>query len=334
MKRITTGAMLIVVACLAAAFGAGFAIYLRPALASRNASGTYSTPNTFVSGTTISSSAMNANFSDIATEMTASLERSGKGGMLAALRGVDGTVAAPAFSYTSETGSGEYRIGSGDLGWAVSGTKKLELTSSLFTVVPNVAFSGFVSGNLGIGVAPTTALHVLKGGSSGATPNSGSAVVVEQNTTNFLSLLAPNANSTAIIFGDVANASRGQIQYYNSAHGSADQMQFGTNGTIRTVISNSGLTIGASGTAISASFRGTVSWTPGSLVGVCATNTITLTGAAAGADCVVTAPGALGQDTILSCRVTADTCNLNVCVVATFTQTPPAGTYACRVFNP
>src|SRR5689334_6556585 len=101
------------------------------AYASRNSSGTYSTPNTFVSGTTINSAAVNANFSDIATELTDSLDRSGKGGMLASLRGVDGTVAAPAFSFTSESGSGLYRIGASDLGWAIAGTKKLELTSSL-----------------------------------------------------------------------------------------------------------------------------------------------------------------------------------------------------------
>src|SRR5207253_269576 len=135
------GLVLVGVSLFAAAFGAGFAIYLRPADASRNSSGTYSTPNTFVSGTTISSTNVNANFSDLATEMTDSLDRSGKGGMLAALRGVDGTVAAPAFSYTSETGSGEYRIGASDLGWAISGTKKLELTGSLFTVTPAASMS-------------------------------------------------------------------------------------------------------------------------------------------------------------------------------------------------
>jgi hypothetical protein len=51
----------------------------------RDGSGNYSIPNTFVPSTTIASTAVNANFSDIATALTGSLARNSEGPMTAAL---------------------------------------------------------------------------------------------------------------------------------------------------------------------------------------------------------------------------------------------------------
>src|SRR3954470_14891288 len=62
------------------------------ALASRNSSGTYTIPNSFSAGSVISSSAVNANFSDIGTELTSSLDRAGRGAMTAQLQLASGTV--------------------------------------------------------------------------------------------------------------------------------------------------------------------------------------------------------------------------------------------------
>src|SRR5207245_1222335 len=60
-------------------------------------------------------------------------------------------------------------------------------------------------------------------------------------------------------------------------------------GSTLCVDGNAKVYIGATGTGISASFRGTTSWTPGSIgAGGCASTSITLTGSAAGADCNVT----------------------------------------------
>ena len=105
------------------------------AVASRNASGTYSLAagNPVVTGTAISSTWANNTLSDISTELTDSLSRSGKGGMLAALRTVDGTVAAPGWSFTNETGTGLYRIGASDVGLALAGSKALEINAALTT---------------------------------------------------------------------------------------------------------------------------------------------------------------------------------------------------------
>lgn len=96
----------------------------RQAQASRNSSGTYTvfagtTP--VVSLQTIGSSLWNNAWNDMAADMTLSLDRNGRGGMLAALRGIDGTVAAPSLSFTSETGSGLFRNGAGDVRMAILG---------------------------------------------------------------------------------------------------------------------------------------------------------------------------------------------------------------------
>lgn len=92
----------------------GFAVsYWPAAVATRNSSGTYALPsgNPVVSGSTISSTVHNATQSDIATELTDSLSRSGKGAMLAQLKKYDGTCAAPGDSWGSDLNNGWWRPG-------------------------------------------------------------------------------------------------------------------------------------------------------------------------------------------------------------------------------
>lgn len=115
-----------ILGALVAAFVGSFG---QLAQASRNSSGTYSlyTPgNPVVSGTTISSSWANSTLSDIQTEITNSLDRSGRGGMLAPLQLYDGTVSAPGLTFVTDTDSGLYRIGANDLAMAVNGVKTQE----------------------------------------------------------------------------------------------------------------------------------------------------------------------------------------------------------------
>jgi hypothetical protein len=77
----------------------------------RDASGNMTLPagNPVVTHTTASSSVMNATLTDIASEMTDSLSRSGKGAMLVPLPFADGTEAAPGITFDSELTSGLYR---------------------------------------------------------------------------------------------------------------------------------------------------------------------------------------------------------------------------------
>ena len=104
-------------------------------LAARNASGTYSSPSAdFVSGTVINSSTMNAKLTDLGTEITDSLSRTGKGGMLARLRGIDGTSALPAYSFTSETTLGLYRAGAADFRASSNSTDIQKWSSTAITL--------------------------------------------------------------------------------------------------------------------------------------------------------------------------------------------------------
>lgn len=109
----------------------------------RNSSGVYTLPagNPVVTLTTITAAWANATMPDIGSEMTNSLDRSGRGGMLAAFRGVDGTVGSPAFSFTSEPTTGFWRRAAGAFTVSVLGTQIGEFQSSALSmsaeIVPN-----------------------------------------------------------------------------------------------------------------------------------------------------------------------------------------------------
>jgi len=154
--------------------GVMLAVTATVAIASRNSSGTYSVTASgtfpFVPGTSISSATMNSVFSDLSTEMTDSLSRSGKGGMLAPLRTPDGSVTAPAWSFSNETGSGLYRIGSHDFGLSVNQTKTHEWTST---------------GEICTGTFQAT----------GTVQAAGSVIIKDSGSANTVSLAAPSLSS-------------------------------------------------------------------------------------------------------------------------------------------
>lgn len=129
------------------------ASYVRPSEAARNSSGTYSLPsgNPVTSGTTITSSWANTTLSDIGTELTDSLSRSGKGAMTAALELANGTVAAPALSFDSDVDTGLYRSAANTLGIATGGAAAVVISSSEAT------FSASITGEQGIDVTNSNA---------------------------------------------------------------------------------------------------------------------------------------------------------------------------------
>lgn len=129
MKRLHTGHVLVGLALLGLGLDIGLA--LRDALASRNSSGTMSAINgPYVAGTVISPATINARFADIETEVTDSLDRSGKGPMLAPLRLTNGTNALPSLTFDSDTDTGIYRVGADNPAVTVGGTKIQEWTSN------------------------------------------------------------------------------------------------------------------------------------------------------------------------------------------------------------
>lgn len=111
-------------------------LFIREVLASRNGTGTYTLPNgnPVLSGTVITSSWANNTLGDIATELTDSLSRSGKGAMTAPLRLPNGTQASPAWQFDSDTDTGCWRNSAGVLRCGANNTYALEITDSLVTV--------------------------------------------------------------------------------------------------------------------------------------------------------------------------------------------------------
>ncbi len=107
----------------------------------RDLSGTYTlaSGNPVTTGTTITSAWANNTFSDLATEVTDSLSRSGYGGMLAPLRVTNGTVSVPSISFTAATNYGAYYDSSGTaLCLTAGGTKVLSASGSTGVVaLPN-----------------------------------------------------------------------------------------------------------------------------------------------------------------------------------------------------
>lgn len=146
----------------------------------RNSSGTHSlvAGNPVVTGTTIDSSWANTTLDDVSDEITDSLSRSGKGGMTAPLRGTDGTAAAPAISFTSETGSGWYRSAAGVLRCAILGTYRLLLNATGLEVNGTLNASGAVThqGTTSLGGNAT-----FTGGSSVITTQANSGITLKGN---------------------------------------------------------------------------------------------------------------------------------------------------------
>jgi hypothetical protein len=149
--------------------------------AARNSGGTYALPagNPVTSGTAISSVTHNNTMSDIATELTNSLDRGGRGAMTAGLPGYAGTVSLPGYTFSGATDNGLYLIGTDNVGMSINGVKTQEWSTSgsAFTKTVTIATaSGYglvitsTDGDAAsfTGAASTAGIGVLAtGGSSG-----------------------------------------------------------------------------------------------------------------------------------------------------------------------
>lgn len=289
-------------------------------LASRNSVGTMSAANgPYISGTSISSSAINSRFADIESEITDSLSRSGKGGMSAALKGPDGTVAAPAFSFTAEPGSGLYRIGATDYGFSVNGVKKHEWTSTGESVTGTLAVSGLHTQTL-TGSASTIAHTIF-----------------EPSLTN--------ANLLQFIIGRSSSGfDYGAMTYVPNATAALSTVCLGVNGGSASALCVDGnnkattagpLQIGAGGTSVGASKTVTFAWTPGPLTGpACVGLSQSVTNIAFGDTCILSPPSAFGLGAwSTSCFVSAAGSVLAQVCLLTGTATAPSGNYTIRTFQ-
>lgn len=117
----------------------------------RNAAGNYSLPsgNPITSGSTVQSAWANTTLTDLSAEVTDSLSRSGKGGMLAALLLVNGASASPGIAFSSEVSSGIYRAGASDVRFVLGGSDRIRMKSGA-----GASALEFSSPQAGAGVVP------------------------------------------------------------------------------------------------------------------------------------------------------------------------------------
>jgi hypothetical protein len=133
--------------------------------------------NSFSSGTTISSTAMNANNTDIASEITGSLPRDGQAAMTGQFKSASGSVSAPGVTFSADLDNGFYRIGADNIGYSCGGTKLLDLSSALVGVTGALTATTTITGAT---VAATGAM--TKGGVSVEAFASGTAMLFAQTS--------------------------------------------------------------------------------------------------------------------------------------------------------
>jgi hypothetical protein len=128
---------------------------------SRNASGTMSALNgPYAVNTTIDQSLVNARIADIESEITDSASRSGKGGFTSPVRGADGAIGAPTYSFTSDTDTGIYRAGSADVRLSIDGVDAIKVTASAITLTSKASLA---SGGTPVAITPNTSITAGSG---------------------------------------------------------------------------------------------------------------------------------------------------------------------------
>lgn len=112
-----------------------------------NGSGTYTLPQSpFVPNTVISSSNVNSDFSDIASNgLSNVICKDGQSTLTGALKGFAGSVSLPAYSFSADLDSGMYRIGANNIGISVNATKILDIGVGGLSVVGTLSSTGAYS---------------------------------------------------------------------------------------------------------------------------------------------------------------------------------------------
>ncbi len=153
-----------------------------------NGSGTFSIINTFVPGTTILSSAVNQNFTDIASGLSDCLTRDNQAGMTGAFRAIAGAAATPSITFTPDATTGAYLPNPGQFAIGTNATNALTISSTqTTTLVSMVASSASVVGAMTIGSTLTlsgTGAMVANVGTSAQRPGSPSQGMVRFNSDN------------------------------------------------------------------------------------------------------------------------------------------------------
>lgn len=111
---------------------------------SRNGTGTYTVPNSFSPGGTITASSHNQNYGDIGTEITNSVAADGQTTMTGPLKAANGTFSAPSISFASDPDSGWYRKAANTLALTLEGADRIVFGTATAVFSCAAVFAGAV----------------------------------------------------------------------------------------------------------------------------------------------------------------------------------------------
>lgn len=172
----------------------------------------YTKTNTFTTGTTISSSAVNANFDDVVNafggleNLSKSLSNLLVDTILRSsgtIQSADGTVSAPGVTFTSDTNTGLYSIAGDNIGIATNGTKRFDIsTTGITSTLPLAMGSSKITGL----AAATTAGDALRFEqmkivqySTGTSTTNFSTTSSTFQTTNLSASIQPSSASSKVL---------------------------------------------------------------------------------------------------------------------------------------
>lgn len=173
----------------------------------------YAKTNTFSTGTTISSSAVNANFDDV-VNVFAGLENLSKSftsllidttlRSAGTIQSAIGAVTNPGITFTVETDSGFYRIGSKNIGLAINAVKRLDVSDTAMTMAVPIAMGTSKITGLGNGTAATDAaaygqLHLLQAPVNTLLTSEFSTTSSTLQSTGLAATITPTSTSSKIL---------------------------------------------------------------------------------------------------------------------------------------
>jgi len=222
----------------------------------RDSNGNYTLPsgNPVVTGEVISTGWANPTMSDIGAELTNSLDRQGRGGMLAPFKFVDGTNSQPGMTWTNEPTTGFYRAGGGDMRATVAGIARMRWTSTGVDVYDGVAGTWVALANAsGVNFAVKNADNKFSQDQT-IVKSSASLSLWKDSTPSLAGRLAFNINQADAL----------ELSYYDNAVSSWRSKWWGTNtesrylndthtfmnggnDTRRALLNQAGLQIGSNG---------------------------------------------------------------------------------------
>ncbi len=166
-----------------------------------NGSGTFNLSDTLANSTANDADEVNAILTDIATGLTGAVAKDGQSTLTGALKASNGSAAAPAYTFGSDTDSGFYRIGANSVGLSVNGALLATFDSAGITLA-----SGAL---VGTSVVGTTALAANSVTLSKLATQADATVLANVSG----STAVPTAVTYTNLFNDAFGSTQGTIIY-------------------------------------------------------------------------------------------------------------------------